>query len=506
MTDSLVLLPPHQPSTSISSQNTVMSTSKIEEREVGSPTASDTIQLHLTTLTPELKYAIFTNLPDVTSAKSLALVSSSFYYTFLDAQSLILTEILQNEISTDLLQGAFAAYKASKIPLWTKQAIRTLLDEYFGRTLLHTNQNWNLSEALHMSNIHNCVEFFAAEFASSALSKNPTTRGSNAAPSAAEMARIKRTLYRFELYCNLFRQPSFDRMRRDARNCLIRPGPFGTQEQQDFFFDKFSPWENEQLGCIHDYLIEEITIPFRDVAKHDVDFGELSIPWVETFGRSELFYKEGYLLKGLDYIFQLTTARTYDDRHRILLSGQDCEGSFLSNAMSPPRLLPYQSVTLEEYFDEKEAALAEIPFDDDNESGAAEAWRWAHATTTRKRPYFLEDHRPLRQRGYVMWDLRRLLEWNLIEKPVGDLIARHRLSYPELLRWEAEQDEQMESWEERSRIWQEGGEGWWAPGDESQIRWPREHPKYRAPSTQKSPQKYALALPKDLQATQRSLG
>ena len=490
LTDSFVLFFTTPPTWHINkSQNTVMSISKIEERDAGSPTASDTIQLHLTTLSPELKYAIFTNLPDVTSAKSLALVSSSFYYTFLDAQSLILTRILQNEISTGLLQGAFAAYKASKIPLWTKQAIQDFLDEYFGRSLLHTNQNWNLSEALRLSNVHSCVEFFAAQFASFALSKNPTTRGSNAAPYSAEMARIKRNLYRFELYCNLFRKPSSDRLRRDARNCLIRPSPFGTQEQRDIFFDKFPPWENEQLGCIHDYLIEEITTPFTDVAKHDVDFGELSIPWVETFGRGELFYKEGYLLKGLDFIFQLSTARTYDERHRLLLSGQDCEGSFLSNAMSPPRVLPYQSVTLEEFFEEKEAVFVKSPFGDDNESGPAKAWRWAHATTRQNRSYFLEKHRPLRQRGYVMWDLRRLLEWNLFKNPVGDLIARHRMSYFDLLRWEAEQNEQMNSWEERSRIWQEGGEGWWAPGDESHIRWPREHPRYQAPSTQKSTQK-----------------
>lgn len=120
---------------------------------------------------------------DVTSAKSLALTSSSFYYTFLAGQSLILTQILQNEITTELLHGAFAAYQATQIPVWTKQAIHDFLNEYFGSFIFLEAQKWNLSETLYMSKAHSCVEFFAAEFVSSSLSKTPTARGSNAAPS-----------------------------------------------------------------------------------------------------------------------------------------------------------------------------------------------------------------------------------------------------------------------------------------------------------------------------------
>ncbi len=49
----------------------------------------------------------------------------------------------------------------------------------------------------------------------------------------------------------------------------------------------FSPWENEYLGCIHDHLIEETTIPFDDVAEYDIDWGELPNLWTETFGSGE---------------------------------------------------------------------------------------------------------------------------------------------------------------------------------------------------------------------------
>lgn len=437
------------------------------------PTSNEPNQLLLTSLAPELKCAIFTSLPDVTSARALALTSPSFYYTFLDSQSLILTQVLQNEITADLLHGAFAAYKACQIPVWTKQAVQHFLTEYFGDSVPHKAHRWTLSEALHMSKVHSCVEFFAAEFASFALSKNRTTRGSNAAPSFTELIRIKRIFYRFELYCNLFRKPRYDQMLRGERNCLIQPSPLEAQEQRDIFFDMFSPWENEQLGCIHDYLIEEITVPFNDVAEHDVDWGELHIPWVDTFGSGEIWWKGGYLLKGLEFIFRLSTTISYDDRHS-LLSNYGSEGSRLSDALTPLPKLHNDGVCLERYNDEEEERFVRSPFDEDDDSGAADAWRWAHATCTKDRFYFLEKHRRFRQRGYVLWDLTRLLGWDFFALPSHELVPVRLSTYhPECLEMAAKRKLQMESWTERDRIWPRGGRGWWALGDESHIRWPR---------------------------------
>ena len=432
----------------------------MERPDARPPTPNDPnhSQLQLTSLSPELKCAIFTSLPDVTSTKSLALTSSSFYYTFLDAQSLILTQVLQNQIATDLLHGAFAASKASKLPVWTKQAVRDFLTEYFGTSVPHKTHRWSLSEALHVSKIHSCVEFFATEFASFALSKNRTMHGSNAAPSFTESIRIRRVLYRFELYCNLFRKPGFDRMVRGERNCLIQPSPFEAQELRGIFFDMFSPWENEQLGCIHDYLIEEITVPFNDVAAHDVGWGELSVPWVDTFGSGEIWYKEGYLLTGLRFILQLCTARTYDERYDLLMSDQVSEGSFLSDALTPPRMLHNNGVWLERYNDEEENLFVKSPFDEDHDSGPAEAWRWAHARCTKDRFYFLEDHRRFRQRGYVMWDLTRLLDWNFFALPSRALPQERLFNYhPERFEKEDKSNLQRDSFAERTRIWLEGG-------------------------------------------------
>lgn len=60
------------------------------------------------------------------------------------------------------------------------------------------------------------------------------------------MSRIKRTLYYFETFRNWFRDPS------DARVLL--------EERMSVFFFTFAPWEVEQLGCIHDFLFDQMKL------------------------------------------------------------------------------------------------------------------------------------------------------------------------------------------------------------------------------------------------------
>ena len=450
----------------------------MEESISASPRVSNMLPLRLTSLAPELKHIIFVYLPDVPSAKALALTSSSFYQTFLDAQALILTQVLQKQMDTEILRDCFTALRVSQIQVWSKKAVLEIINEYFGGSIAHTLHTWKLSEAVAVSKVHDYVEFFATEFASSALFKNPTARGANAAPSSSEMRRIKLTLHRFELYCNLFRYPGHDRMVRNKldRNRFIRPYPFSAQEQQKFFFESFSPWENEQLGCIHDFLIREITIPFCDVARHDVDWGERSVRYIDHDTIGENHYKKYYLRRGLEYLYRLITANNYDARLEIL-DEEDPEphvsGRRLDSLADAFRFqVQDDGVPLRDYTEEEENIHIGPSFNSDSDRGPVQAWRWAHSNSSRSSFYFQERHQPLRQRGYVMWDMKRLLGWNLIEKPVADLIARNYPGYPERLRRSAERDEETQSFRERSRIYMEGGRGWWAPGDESRIQWP----------------------------------
>ena len=455
-----------------------------------SPTASCMIPLRLTSLPPELKYAIFMCLPDVPSAKALALTTSSFFQTFLGAEELILTQVLQNGMDTQVLRDYLTALWVSQSRVWSKDAILKILDEYFAGSISHTSHKWKLSEALAISKLNEIVDFLATEFASSALFRNPTARGANATPSSSEMRRIKLTLHRYELYCNVFRHPTHHRMVRDKlnRNRLIRPQPFGAHEQRKAFFDKFSPWENEQLGCIHEFLVQEITAPFRDVAKHDVEWGCNAVPYLDNdCGVGENMYKKAYVARGLEYVHRLVTADTYDARYDILeeQDPQSCGSGGFGNRLSDvlESHVEDDGMPLKDYTEELKTLHIGPPFLNDSDRGPMEAWRWANSKSSKGQFYFREDHRPLRQRGYVMWDLQRLLNWKLLETPVDNMIAPHWPGYLERLKRQDERVEQRESFKERSRIWMHGGRGWWAPGDESHIRWSRKGEKPRLHST-----------------------
>ena len=194
----------------------------------------------LKALPTEIITAIFSSLPDVSSARALALTCSSLFYLFLSANPLILVNILRNQIYPELLTLALAVLDSSKISPWSKAVVLRLLEHLEARV----SRSCTILEALTTSELHKHVEFFAIEFASSALAGTSETQAS-----PKELYRIQRALYRFELYCNLFRK-------REA--CMeVR---FEAEEQRDRFFDAFPYWENEQLACIHDYLFERLSV------------------------------------------------------------------------------------------------------------------------------------------------------------------------------------------------------------------------------------------------------
>ena len=430
------------------------------------PTLSCALPLRLTSLPPELKHAIYICLPDVSSAKALALTSSSFYHTFLDIQARVIPQILEKKMDPEMLRDSLAALKVSRIQIWSKKAVLKVLIDLFGRSHAYKSHAWNLSDALAASKIHDCIEFFATKFASSALSENPTARGAvTAAPSSNEMRRIKIALHRYELYCNLFRYPSHHRMVRDKvnRNRLIRPDTFSTREQQEIFLDRFSFWEIEQLGCIHDFLMQEMTIPFTDVAKHDVAWGANCVPYLDN-DLTEKVHKEPRLTRGLEYLYRLVTADSYDARLKIL-----------DEHDPTPRGSPYCNSRLPDVFryrlEDDEQLYLRPNLSSDHDRGPSEAWRWAHSESSMNQFYFRRNHRILRQRGYVMWDLKRLDDWGMIDTPVEDLVGPHVPYFLEDCAWTSRHWLQERSWKERSYIWREGGRGWWAPGDESQIQW-----------------------------------
>lgn len=203
-------------------------------------------------LAPEVKQMIFSALPNASSLKPLVLTCSSFYHTFLDAEPLIIKSILQNQIGPDLMCDAIVVFKSRTMKTLDHNAAIALLGLYATRDFTCLSQTWKLRDALAIGGLHDNIESFSRGFASSALSTNPVTGLDDTSPSPLsllESNRLKRTFYRYELFCNTFRgSGSFS---------FVDATPESPRRR---FFTVCAPWENEQLCCVRDYLHEQLSL------------------------------------------------------------------------------------------------------------------------------------------------------------------------------------------------------------------------------------------------------
>ena len=192
----------------------------------------------------ELIQLILGALPDAVTLRALVLSHSSFYRAFITGKDFITFKVLLNQIVPNLLPDAVAVLESSRFRSWNRKLIQEFLADYHqGR--LSPSRTWTISDAVPVSMLHDDICFFMTDFVTVALAANPVTGVPDVSPSpltSREKFRISQAFYRFELYCNLFRE----RCWKDNR--------FGPEEQREIFFDHYSPWENEQLACVHDYL------------------------------------------------------------------------------------------------------------------------------------------------------------------------------------------------------------------------------------------------------------
>ena len=206
----------------------------------------------LSILPAEIKYIIFSFLPDAASLYSLISTCSSFYYSFLDCESSILAQTLRNQLDPSLMPDALATFKISELTLWCKETVDDLVGLYRSGEMPSLLQKLTLRHALAITKMHNHVQFFADRFVTSAISHHPVTGVPEAHPSlvsSSEMKRIQRTLYRFELLCK-----SFAFRRKSSHTC---------SRMFAINFRRFTPWENEQLSCICDFFYNIVSSCMR---------------------------------------------------------------------------------------------------------------------------------------------------------------------------------------------------------------------------------------------------
>ncbi|KAI0884705.1 uncharacterized protein GGS22DRAFT_164140 [Annulohypoxylon maeteangense] len=163
------------------------------------------------------------------------------------------------------------------------------------------------------------------------------------------------------------------------------------------------------------------------------------------------------------------TESSYDGKKALLKSAFVAGKVDLYDAlMSPPETDLDDDTPLSGYADKDLAALfppAESR-DQDTDKGPFEAWRVAFNPWPRSAWVMLTNNSGLRERAYVFWDLDRIETYGMLtlfENAPED--SELQCAYDDI-------DEMHESFEERSKIWQKGGSGYWSKNDESRIIWP----------------------------------
>lgn len=197
---------------------------------------------YLESLSIELKQKILSGIANIISLRAAALSCPALYSAFLSAETHIVTHVLFNEVDFGVLPEAIIAQEALRQEPCTEK----LVQEFIARHLHERHlppKRWSLCDAIRIAKLHACVSELALQFIAVVTTKSSIIESRSV--TRAEICRIERALYQFELFCNLFR--GFE----DSDYSLLK-------RLFDTFFDKFSPWEIEQLACVHDYLVQII--------------------------------------------------------------------------------------------------------------------------------------------------------------------------------------------------------------------------------------------------------
>lgn len=196
------------------------------------------------------------------------------YAAYQDDRNTILKCLIQNQIPPGLMRYAVAAYDVRYVNRDDEKALDGVVVDSLahrdrrGRTL----QEWFLKYriennagapvlAAELSSTHSVVQHFSCRFLADTLPLAPLVfglaRSASEDASEDEVFRTQRALYRFQIYCNLGFRDNHDT---DQDEDLTQEWSSALRECQKYYhFRSFSPWVNEQLACMHDYLERQLS-------------------------------------------------------------------------------------------------------------------------------------------------------------------------------------------------------------------------------------------------------
>ncbi|KAI9784263.1 MAG: hypothetical protein M1839_002323 [Geoglossum umbratile] len=315
-------------------------------------------QNYLERLPLELRQRILGSVPDVGTLRTTTLSCPAFYDAFREFPVSIITSVLSSEIGPSILPEAVMALEASSIRRrnLSHQDVADIILQKLWLQREKVQRKWTLTDALAASKLHFCVDSFAVKFGSIALREFPSCHGPELEyfpPTQQELERIKRALYRLEIYRTIFPLECFDSGIAARLNTKILP---------EEFFSQFAQRENEQLACIQYFLAHEVKPAFIDVAFHDFSPDELRCYVLDEFDEFDEEIQRIPSL-GLRKLHDIATAGTYEARYELLKNPVSWIGGYSDTI----------DIALFGYSEEPEYILVGEPFFDDSDTDLEKA-------------------------------------------------------------------------------------------------------------------------------------
>ncbi|KAF4341121.1 hypothetical protein FBEOM_4991 [Fusarium beomiforme] len=356
-----------------------------------------------------------------------------FYSALLDTPALPL-DILRNQISDDLLPLAVTAFKSQKsIREASGTSVEVFLTNCYDNPLQNVDGDQlhlSVGQALEVIRVNNALLDLRDEFALCSLKKlhginQDESLSSNHGLSPGETYRISRAFYRFQIYRNLFLDEKqgidlFPSHQYDKTEDLSPE-----KELKRLFFDRHSPWVNEQLACIYDFLearltgvmltIVSTTPAYRQVVVNGFQCGENLTEWLTE--KTQSFEEQKCLSLDLPRLTQLLKASTYEDWQQSLGDACDLYPSRLEEDLEEFNRgkMPNEEKAIWHAADMDRLAM-EVDTDDCfTDDQPRQTWMKIHYDRANER-YRLGKHSfapmrfiyGLRGIGYVMWDEKRM--------------------------------------------------------------------------------------------------
>ncbi|KAF5631539.1 uncharacterized protein FTJAE_7871 [Fusarium tjaetaba] len=252
-----------------------------------------------------------------------------FYSALLDTPSLPV-DIIRSQIPDNLLPLAFTAFKSQKSVRETNGiSVQEFLTHDYNNSVRNVDGSQlhlTVSEATEVVRVNDALSGLRDEFALCSLRRlhrvnQDASLGSGQGLSPGEYYRISRAFYRFQIYRNLFLDkeqeidlfPSYDDEEDEDLSF--------DNELKKLFFDRHSPWVNEQLACVYDFLetrvtgvmltILSATPGYRQVVVNGFQWGENLTEWLAE--KTQSFEEQKCMSLDITRLSQLLKASTYEE-------------------------------------------------------------------------------------------------------------------------------------------------------------------------------------------------